>query len=148
MKIALECSSSNEHWNGGCAFAFVDVTPELLQQISKRIRQVKAAYEADHSLDEMQYTCYNAVYFTLYGPEEISEALAEQIEVSVAACDWAELPEDFEVPESHIQRTECDQMVVSSTGSVRFTCYPKHSDVLISSARMPPESNLKSEEAA
>ena len=37
MRIILKVSSSNEHCNGGCEFALLDLTPELARLALGRI---------------------------------------------------------------------------------------------------------------
>jgi hypothetical protein len=43
MRIVLMVTSSNEHWNGGCEFALVDLTPELTALALRRIAALREA---------------------------------------------------------------------------------------------------------
>ena len=55
MRVASRVSSSNEHWDGGCDFALVDVTQELAALAPPRIIILRAQKSADPDVDETYY---------------------------------------------------------------------------------------------
>jgi hypothetical protein len=55
MRVALRVSSSYEHWDGGCEFALVEVTPELAALALRRIAALRAQKSVDPDIDETYY---------------------------------------------------------------------------------------------
>ena len=55
MRIALMVTSSNEHCNGGCEFALVDLTPELAALAVRRITALREQKDLDPDIDETYY---------------------------------------------------------------------------------------------
>jgi hypothetical protein len=55
MRVALRVSSSNEHSDGGCEFALVEVTPELAGLALQRIAALRAQKSEDPEIDETYY---------------------------------------------------------------------------------------------
>ena len=49
-----------------------------------------------------------------------------------------QVPEGFQVRESHLARVECEQMIVRKNG-IAFTAIPKHRDFRVSTAEISTE---------
>ncbi|HEV2382182.1 MAG TPA: hypothetical protein VG206_20625 [Terriglobia bacterium] len=55
MRVALRVSSSYEHWDGGCEFALVEVTPELAALALRRIAALGAQKSVDPDSFQVLY---------------------------------------------------------------------------------------------
>jgi hypothetical protein len=55
MRIALKVTSSNEYCNGGCEFALVDLTPDLVALALGRVATLREQRNLDPDIDEMYY---------------------------------------------------------------------------------------------
>ena len=65
MRIVLKVSSSNEHCDGGCEFALVDLSPELASLALQRIAALKDQKALDPNIVETYYWAYFvACYFS------------------------------------------------------------------------------------
>src|SRR5208337_1755468 len=64
MRIILKVSSSNEHCNGGCDFALLDLTPELARLAVGRIATLRKQKSLDPDIEETYYWAYFAEYFS------------------------------------------------------------------------------------
>lgn len=77
----MRVSSSNEHWDGGCEFALVEVTPELAAPTLRRIAALRAQKALDPEIDETYYwTSCVGCYFSPWITQEDAGAEVE------AAC--------------------------------------------------------------
>ena len=65
MRIILKVSSSNEHCNGGCEFALLDLTPELARLAVGRIATLREQKSLDPDIEETYYWAYFAEYFSI-----------------------------------------------------------------------------------
>jgi hypothetical protein len=64
MKVVLRVSSSNEHCDGGCEFALVDLTPQLGATALRRIAVLREQKSLDPDVDETYYWAYVVEYFS------------------------------------------------------------------------------------
>jgi hypothetical protein len=139
-------TSSNEHWNGGCEFALVDLAPELTALALRRITALRERKEVDPDIDEVYYWAYSVdCYFDPWVESSIDDKEAEGAAVAVEDV-LAELriadnevvcvPERFLVPPSQRAAVECEEMIVRKD-SIAFTAIPKHSSVRVCTAEIP-----------
>jgi hypothetical protein len=127
MKLILKTHCTNEFFDG-CSYALVDLTPALARTILRRREIVDAVRRNDPDLTETRYYSGDAVYFSSF---QVAHAnLLDEIERAVADRGFAQPRSDFHVGDEFLERTECDQMVISRDG-VWFECYPKHCDPLV-----------------
>jgi hypothetical protein len=121
MRIILKVSSSNEHCNGGCEFALLDLTPELARLAVGRIATLREQKSLDPDIDEVFYWAYFDEYFSPWkdpaSPGEEVEGsgmtLEEMLdELAIEEKEIACVPETFQVPPHQIAAVECQQMVV------------------------------------
>ena len=64
MRIVLKVSSNNEHCDGGCEFALVDLSPELAALALQRIAALREQKSLDPDVDETYYWAYFVEYFS------------------------------------------------------------------------------------
>ena len=145
MRIVLTVTSNNEHCNGGCEFALVDLTPELAALALRRIGALKAQKEMDPDIDETSYWAYLVdCYFDPWAESSIDEEEVEgkgtavgtmfdelQIEANEVVC----VPENFRVPPSQRAAVECEQMIARAD-SIAFTAIPKHGSFRLETAEV------------
>lgn len=145
MKIVLRCWDSHDG-ACGCDYAFVDISPKRARFLLKRhaaflkFRKANDAREASWWSDDVDY-------FTLLGdgldsdhpvtPEE-TERMEQALSALDDGGDLVEVPDDFEVPDVMLTRTECNMMIVTEAG-VLFSGIPKHTDVPITTGMIPVE---------
>jgi len=145
MRIILKVSSSNEHCNGGCEFALLDLAPNLAMLALGRIATLKEQKSLDPDIDEVYYWAYFAEYFS---PWEDTASSAEEVEgtgmtleemldeLSIEEKEIVCVPETFEVPPHQIVRVECNQMVVR-LDSIVFMAIPKHASFYVQTVELP-----------
>ena len=113
MRIILKVSSSNEHCNGGCEFALLDLTPELARLALERIATLREQKSLDPDIDETYYWAYFAEYFSPWkdpaSPGEEVEGtgmtLEEMLdELAIEEKEIACVPETFQVRPHQIRR--------------------------------------------
>lgn len=145
MRIALMVTSNNEHCNGGCEFALVDLTSELAALALRRITALREQKALDPDIDETYYWAYFVdCYFDPWAESSIDEEevkntgvtvgdmLAElQIEENEVVC----VPEGFLVPPGQSSAVECEQMIVRED-SIAFTAIPKHASFRVHTAEI------------
>src|ERR1039458_6580909 len=121
MRIILKVSSSNEHCNGGCEFALLDLTPELARLALRRIATLREQKSLDPDIEETYYWAYFAEYFSPWkdpaSPGEEVEGTGMRLEemldeLAIEEKEIACVPETFQVPPHQIAAVECQQMVV------------------------------------
>ena len=145
MRIVLKVSSNNEHYDGGCALALVDLTPELAALALGRIAVLREQKGLDPDIVEAYYWAYFAEYFSPWEGlgssgkevEGASGALADtleelQIEEKEIVC----VPESFQVSPSQIAAVECEQMIVRED-SIVFMAIPKHTSFYVQTVEIP-----------
>lgn len=126
MKLILKTHCTNEFFDS-CSYALVDLTAALAGTILRRRDAFEAGRQTDPNLTETSYYSADAVYFSALPADE---GLADEVERSLEDRGFAQAPNGFDVGDEFLERTECDQMVISSHG-VWFECHPKHCDPLV-----------------
>jgi len=133
MKVVLRVSSSNEHCDGGCEFALVDLTPQLGATALRRIAVLREQKSLDPDVDETYYWAYVVEYFSpwvsLVSTEKEVEPAVKVAhvldELGVEENEVLMVPESFLVPSCQVAAVECRQMVVRAD-CIAFTAIPKH----------------------
>ena len=64
MKLVLKVSSNNEHCDGGCELALVDLTPQLGAMALRRIAVLREQKNLDADVEETYYWAYVVEYFS------------------------------------------------------------------------------------
>ena len=146
MRVALRVSSSNEHWDGGCEFALVDLTPELAALALRRIATLRAQKSVDPDLDEAYYwTSWVECYFSPWAnPADAGVELeAECLAVAEKLCEGqseengvVEVSDSFQVPCCQIPPVECQEMIVRED-AIAFSAIPKHASFYVQTAEIP-----------
>jgi hypothetical protein len=146
MQIVLKVSSSNEHYDGGCGFALVDLTPELAALALQRIAALREQKTVDPNIDETSYWAYFvASYFSPYASLAIDDKEVESTciasgdmldNLQVEQKEVVTVPECFQVPSSQIAAVECEKMLARSD-SITFTAIPKHASFHVQTAEIP-----------
>lgn len=126
MKLILKTHCTNEFFDG-CSYALVDLTPALAGTILRRQESFDAGHRNDPDLTEVRYYSCEALYFSALPADE---SLTNEIERGLEDRGFARIPNGFHIGDELLERTECDQMVISGHG-VWFECYPKHCDPLV-----------------
>ena len=147
MKLILNTHCTPPECNGDCDYAVLDVMPELLELVRRRMEIAKAAYQKDSDLFEIYFWDYRLDFYNSSLIDACQEAIAptKMASADEAAKTWidrletggyAELPDGVDLVAFTPQRTECDQMVVrhcsTSDGQpvfeVAWIVIPKHTD--------------------
>ena len=146
MRIALLVTSSNEHCNGGCEFALVDLTPDRAALALRRISALKAQKELDPDIDETYYWAYFVdCYFDPWAQSPIDQeevegdgvAVGDMLdELQIEANGVVGVPESFRVPPSQRAAVECEQMIARAD-SIAFTAIPKHASFYVQTVEIP-----------
>jgi hypothetical protein len=152
MKIILSTSSTDPNFNGDCDHAGVDLTPESVAQIKRRVDLARQAGQQDNDLYELSFWGGEADFYDRRLADACQDAIAAT-DGDQAACDWldgleqdghAPLPATVDLGAHEIQRTECDQVVVRCSPSshnpqfeIVWTTIPKHMDVDVSTRELP-----------
>lgn len=119
MKLILKVSS-NEHCDGGCELALVDLTPRLAAMALRRIAVLREQKHLDPDVDETYYWAYLVEYFSpcvslASSEEEVEPAVkvADALdELGIEENEVLTVPESFRVPSCQIAAVECQQMIV------------------------------------
>ena len=133
MKLVLKVSSNNEHCDGGCELALVDLSPELAALALRRIAVLREQKFLDPDVDETYYWAYVVEYFS---PWVSLASTKEEVEPAVEVANVLDefgveenevlmVPESFLVPSCQVAAVECRQMVVRAD-CIAFTAIPKH----------------------
>ncbi len=145
MRIILKVSSSNEHCNGGCEFALLDLTPELARLAVARIATLREQKSLDPDIEETYYWAYFAEYFSPWkdpaSPEEEVEStgmpLEEMLdELAIEEKEIVCIPETCQVPPHQIAAVECEQIIVR-LDSIVFMAIPKHASFYVQTVELP-----------
>jgi len=145
MRIILKVSSSNEHCNGGCEFALLDLTPELARLAVGRIATLREQKSLDPDIDETSYWAYFAEYFSPWkNPASPGEevggtgmTLEEMLdELAIEEKEIVCIPETFQVPPHQIAAVECEQIIVR-LDSIVFMAIPKHASFYVQTVELP-----------
>ena len=145
MRIVLKVSRHNEHSDGGCEFALVDLTPELAALALGRIATLRQRKNLDPDIIETYYWAYFAEYFSpwedlagfgkeVQGTRVTLEGMLDElpIEEKEIVC----LPETFQVSPHQVAAVECEQMIVRED-SIAFMAIPKHASFYVQTAEIP-----------
>ena len=145
MRLLLKAWSANEYDDGGCEFALVNLTSELARLALRRIQVLKDQKAADPDVGETYYWNCCAVYFSRWvnlnslqtGVPSARDAMNDLLDrLQVDKRERVAAPEDFEVEESSIARTECEQMIVHDD-EITFLAIPKHTGFYVTTAAIP-----------
>jgi len=145
MRVALRVSSSYEHWDAGCEFALVEVTPELAVLALRRIAALHAQRSEDPEIDETYYwTSCVECYFSPWIAQEDAGAEVEPacLRVAERLCEGQseddgviEVSDNFRVPRCQIAGVECQQMIVREA-AIAFSAIPKHTSFYVHTAEI------------
>jgi len=78
MQIVLMTHSSDSEFDGDCAYALVDATPALLEQIAGRVRLAEQTCQQDDDLHELSFWGSTAEFY--------DHTLLDACEAAVAAA--------------------------------------------------------------
>ena len=147
--IVLATSSTNPEYNGECDYALVRLSPELIDEVRRRVELARQAGEKDNDLYELYFWGGTADFYD----SELLDACQDAIADEQAAQEWltgleqnghALVPSTADLAASEPQRTECDQMIVRCSPSsvnpdyeIAWTTIPKHSDVYVTTRDLP-----------
>ena len=156
MHLIFNTQSSNEHYDGGCDYAIIELTPALAEQIRNRVAQARKASQQDSDLDELYFWDSTAEFYgqdVLDTCQEAVAAAARGRGRSRAARNWlaefeqreyAVVPDGVDFTSHEPQRTELDQMILRVGPSshrleyaIAWTTSPKHSDVYVTTSELP-----------
>jgi hypothetical protein len=144
MKLVLKVSSNNEHCDGGCELALVDLSPELAALALRRMVVLREQKCLDRDVDETYYWAHVVEYFSpwvsLASTKEEVEPAVEVAnvldELGVEKNEVLMVPESFLVPSCQIAAVECGQIIVRQD-SIAFTAIPRHASYHIQTAEIP-----------
>jgi hypothetical protein len=144
MKLVLRVSSNNEHCDGGCELALVELTPQLAAMALRRIAVLREQKNLDPDVDETYYWAYVVEYFSpwvsLVSTEEEVEPAVKVAnvlnELGIEENEVLTVPESFRVPSCQIAAVECGQIIVRQD-SIAFTAIPRHASYHIQTAEIP-----------
>ena len=133
MKLVMKVSSNNEHCDGGCELALVDLSPELAALALRRMVVLREQKCLDPDVDETYYWAHVVEYFSpwvsLASTKEEVEPAVEVAnvldELGVEENEVLMVPESFLVPSCQVAAVECRQMVVRAD-CIAFTAIPQH----------------------
>lgn len=129
MYLIFNTHSSNEHYNGDCDYAIVDLTPALAAQVRHRVAPARQAGQQDDDLNELYFWGSTAQFYdhnVLEICQDAAAAAAHGADPDQAARDWltdfeqreyAVVPEGVDFAAHEAQRTEVDQMIVRCSPS-------------------------------
>ena len=156
MHIILNAHSSDEHYNGDCDCAVVDLTPELADQIRNRIALARQAGQQDSDLCELYFWGSTVEFYDdniLDACQDAAAAAADGPDPDQAARDWltdfeqreyAVVPEGVDFTAHEAQRTEFDRVIIRCSPSshrpefeIAWTASPKHSDMTVTTCDLP-----------
>ena len=146
MRVALKVTSSNEHYNGGCEYALLNLNPELASLALRRIGALKDQKNLDSDIDESYYWAYFVdCYFDPWAsPSDgvtegggTSSALGDMLdELKIEGNGVVSVPENFHVAPSQCTAVECEQMIVR-IDAIAFMAIPKHGSVRVETREIP-----------
>ena len=144
MKLVLRVSSNNEHCDGGCELALVELTPQLAAMALRRIAVLREQKNLDPDVDETYYWAYVVEYFSPWvslasAEEEVEPAVkvANVLdELGIEENEVLTVPEIFRVPSCQIAAVECGQMLVRQD-SIAFTAIPRHASFHVRTVEIP-----------
>lgn len=143
MKLVLSVSAFGERAEGRCPWVWIDLSPTLAQKALRRIHTVRCAEANDDELIESHFTSGEGTFFNpwLAAAETEQEEEGVTIEHLLGAVGadtrgWAEVPQQFTVPEWAIVRMEATQMIVRAD-YVAFVGIPKGTGTFVATWELP-----------
>ena len=145
--IILVTHSTNPEFYDECDYAVVQLTPQLVDQIRRRVELAREAGRQDDALCELYFWGGTAEF---YGGD-LLEACENVVAAGREAQDWATgleqnghalVPPTADLAGCESQRVECVQMVVRRLPSryeIAWTASPKHTDVYVTTKDLPLE---------
>jgi len=155
MHLILNAHSSNEHYNGDCDYAIVELAPELTELIRSRVALARQAAKQDRDLYEIYFWGSSAEFFdhAILDACQNAVAAAGGADPEQAASDWlvdfelreyAVVPDGVDLDAHEGQTTEYAQMIVQCSRyprrtefSVFWTASPKYADLDVTTAELP-----------
>jgi hypothetical protein len=153
--IVIGTHSTDSEFNGDCDYAVVQLTPDLVDQIRRRVELARQAGQQDGDLYELYFWGGTAEFYdgNLLDACQEAVAAATGADGDQAAQDWltklerdghALVPPAVDLAACQSQWTECDQMVVRRCPpssdpryEIAWTASPKHSDVYVTTRDLP-----------
>jgi hypothetical protein len=120
MKLLFNTYTSNE-FADACAYAFLDLTPELAALIMQRAQHFEDLHAKDASIANIEYYDCSPVFLDSLPAGDDGDPM------EMSSEEWEETKLALEDLENHAARTECDRMVIIDR-EVYWTCHPKHCD--------------------
>jgi hypothetical protein len=145
VAIILATHSTDENFNGDCDYAVVQLTPELVDQVHRRVELARQAGQQDDDLYELNFWGGTAEFYD----SDLLEACQEAIAADQTAKDWlsgleqnghALLPPTADLAACQSQQVECDRMVVRRCPSryeIAWTASPRHTNVDVTTRDLP-----------
>jgi hypothetical protein len=152
MYLIFNTHSSNEHYNGDCDCALVELTPALAEQILGRVALARQAGQQDNDLCELYFWGSTAEFYDSNLIDACAEATAAHGSEEAASkwlsnfedAGYALVPIGVDLAAHESQRIELSQMIVRCSPSshrpefeVCWTASPKHSDVYVTTRDLP-----------
>ena len=152
MYLILNAHSSNEHYNGDCDCALVELTPALAEQIRSRVALARQAGQQDNDLYELYFWGSTAEFYDSKLIDACAEAAASRGSEEAASkwlsdfedAGYAIVPTGVDLAAHESQRIECSQVIIRCSPSsyrpefeVCWTASPKHSDVYVTTRDLP-----------
>jgi hypothetical protein len=116
VRVLVETSSSNEHYDGGCSAMYLELTPYRAQLCLRRIETFKTLKESNPQLLELAYADYSPSWLDPWEDEALGKVYRDLCEREAL-----ELPESVAISDSLFKRTDYGRMWVDGHG-VRFSC--------------------------
>jgi hypothetical protein len=151
--IILGTHSTDPEFNGDCDYAVVQLTPELMEQIHRRLELARQAGSQDDDFYELYFWGGTAKFYDCDLIEACQEAVAVAGDGDQAAQDWltgleqnghALMPAAVDLAACQSQRTELDQMIVRRSSlsddaqyEIVWLASPKHSDAYVTTSDLP-----------
>jgi hypothetical protein len=150
--IVLSTESTDPDFNGDCDYAVVQLTPELVERVRRRVELARQAGDKDDDLCELQFLGGTEEFHDSGLPEACQNAVAVA-KGDEAARQWlagleqdghALVPPTVDLAACQPQRTEYDRMEVRCSPSspnpryeIAWSASPKHSDVCVTTRDLP-----------
>lgn len=130
MNLLIRTYSSNDEYNADISYVFVKVTAELAKTILKRAKAFKRLQDEDG--DVLELSCHDRD--AMYVRDVVAEGLQAEDLRGFSRNEYVEIPN--EVGENFSEHVELCRMNIDE-GTVEFCAVPKHSDITITSYRVP-----------
>ncbi len=144
LRLLLRTSQNNEHSNGDCDFAYVEIDEAVARRIRARQKVFLKAKEKDPDSHVMHFWNASCRYFKRDDDdiESFVQLLDAAWEDSFVEVEEGGVPGKYfedRGRDSLEQGTDCDLLVISERG-FEWKCYPKYFDgVEVSTETLPYE---------